>query len=136
MGEEENRGRRRTLVATKALFPGMPPARVPRFRALPPEKWSVNDFVSYLLAEMTARHITPTVPRNGMAAHLKRLLQAADAKFGPEGGRRALKQLIDVCLGRPGFSGTGYLLREAEAFWSGQFTGLYRAPKADVAEDW
>lgn len=118
-----------------ALFPEAPGERLPRWRTWPVEKWGTREFVGYFVAGLLARHRSPTVPIRGMEAHMKRLLLAAEERFGPHDGRRALRQLLDLCLDSPACTGTGYVLREAERFWSGNYSGLYRPPGEPVAEE-
>lgn len=118
-----------------ALFPEAPKERLPRWRTWPVEKWGTREFVGYFVAGLLARHRSPTVPIRGMEAHMKRLLLAAEERFGPHDGRRALRQLLDLCLDSPACTGTGYVLREAERFWSGNYSGLYRPPGEPVAEE-
>lgn len=120
---------------TNALFPEAPRDRLPRWRTWPVEKWGVREFVGYFLAELLKRHRPPTVPKRGMEAHMAKLLESAEARFGPQDGRRALRQLIDICLEFPHCAGTGFLLREAERVWSGNYSGFYRPPK-EAEEAW
>lgn len=110
---------------------GEPPEalrKAPRYRTKPVTEWNASDFVAYMLDTARAQGKTVLVPNAALGQHMRWLLERARRLWGAHGAL-ALKDLVDLHWTQPTVRGTGYLLREAEWFFS-----RWRPPAAD--EPW
>ncbi|MEM3554241.1 MAG: helix-turn-helix domain-containing protein [Candidatus Micrarchaeaceae archaeon] len=98
------------------------------------ERWNTVDFVDYLVDCAKDKGRVLVTPKAAMMAHMRRLLDTAVARWGPAGGRQALRELINATVIERGFSGTGWLLHKAEEYWTAWYTGRYQ-PSMEGGED-
>lgn len=112
--------------------PPTPSQRNGRYAKKPVSEWNAGDLLAYLIDEVRARGKEIVTPRAAMGKHLKLLLEKAAAIWGQERAAWAVKDLIDACVDKPRMLGTGFLLHEAERYWSGRYTGSYQPPLEEV----
>ena len=96
-----------------------------RYARKPTGQWNAGDLLAYWLDQAARRHRVLITPRVAMGRHIKTLLEKAAAMFGPELAPQAVRDLIDHTVTLPGCNGTGYLLYEAERFWTAGYRGRY-----------
>lgn len=88
-----------------------------RYQTKPISEWNAADFVAYMLDAAAAQSKPVLVPKAALGQHMRWLLERARALWGAQ-GPLAVKELVDLYWSQPAVYGTGYLLREAEWFFS------------------
>ena len=101
----------------------------------PVEEWTAAHFLAYVLSERRKLGRPLAVPKEAAGRHMKMLLDWAVGIFGEAAGRRALKMLIDAKKADPRFAGTGFLLHEAEKYWTAGYSRLMTVPDHLVTEE-